>query len=392
MASAAFTPDTGCARQLMESGGANMKKCFQCATCSVACPMAPDLRPFPRKEMVWASFGLKDKLMTDVDLWLCHNCGNCSDLCPRGAQPAELMAAGRNMVFRELVLPGRVGRWMSHPKGLIWLIAIPAILWLVVWGIRADMVGSFFPRTADGRIVFGTIFAGDYTIDPIFMITFFGALAIMAAGGKRLWDSFTPPGGVHVVGKSKGWFRALCEVLWEEVIYASKFSECEEGPATGVPQQSRRFSHTALVWSFGILALVTTIVAIGHWGGKICPAILIETPMPLSFPVKILANIGAFILIVALALLTWRRLTLNAKYQSSSWYDWYLLGVIWAVAITGILSELFRLADSVHAAFFIYYVHLVVVWMLFAWAPWSKLGHFIYRVVAMVHVKMYGRS
>ena len=82
-------------RALEEAGGESLKKCYQCATCSVACPLAPANAPYPRKEMVWASWGLKDKLRADVDLWLCHNCGNCADLCPRGARPADLMGAAR---------------------------------------------------------------------------------------------------------------------------------------------------------------------------------------------------------------------------------------------------------------------------------------------------------
>lgn len=392
MARTVLNPNVQFTRQLMEAGGGDLKQCFQCATCSVACPMSPDLAPFPRKEMIWASFGLKEKLMADVDLWVCHNCGNCSELCPRGAKPAEMMSAARGMVFQDLIGPAPVARWMSKPSGLIWLFAIPAILWLLVWGIRAGIVGSWFPRATDGKIVFGNIFYGDYTIDPIFMLTFFCALAIMSVGAKRLWESFTPPGGVTVLGRRKGWIAALWDVLWEEVISAQKFSECEDGPETGQPRQSRRVSHTMLVWSFCILALVTAIVALGHWGGKIMPAILIETPMPMNCPVKILANIGALMLLAALAMLTWRRMTLNPKFQSSGYYDWYLLGIIWAVAITGVLAQTFRLMDCVHAAFIIYYIHLVVVWMFFAYAPWSKLGHFVYRTVALVHVKMYGRS
>jgi quinone-modifying oxidoreductase subunit QmoC len=30
--------------------------------------------------------------------------------------------------------------------------------------------------------------------------------------------------------------------------------------------------------------------------------------------------------------------------------------------------------------------------MLFAYLPWTKLGHFVYRTVALVYVRMYGRS
>lgn len=91
-------------------------------------------------------------------------------------------------------------------------------------------------------------------------------------------------------------------------------------------------------------------------------------------------------------MLTARRLKLNPKHQGSSWYDWYLLGIIWLVAVTGILSQVFRLADAIQPAFVVYYLHLVFVWMLFAYLPWSKLGHFVYRTAALLFVRMYGRG
>ena len=63
----------------------------------------------------------------------------------------------------------------EQASGLPFLFAIPALLWLFIWWIRAGFNdGNWFPRAADGRIVFGQVFYGDYTIDPIFMITFFG--------------------------------------------------------------------------------------------------------------------------------------------------------------------------------------------------------------------------
>ena len=61
MAQNILKPDSTFTRELMEAGGESLKKCYQCATCSVACPMAPENAPYPRKEMVWASWLVKRK-------------------------------------------------------------------------------------------------------------------------------------------------------------------------------------------------------------------------------------------------------------------------------------------------------------------------------------------
>lgn len=382
-------------RGLQAAGGETLKKCYQCATCSVACPMAPANAPYPRKEMAWASWGLKEKLRRDVDLWLCHNCGNCAELCPRGARPADLMGAARNMIYKDLTAPAVVGTWMSSAKGLPFLFGIPALLWLAVWWIRAGYNGGeWFPRAADGRIVFGQIFYGDYTIDPIFMITFFGACFVLYTGVTRLLALFRPEGAVLVLGKTKPWWLHLYDVVVEEILTHKKFDQCvapSDTPTAVQEKTSRKAGHMALFYSFAILAFVTAVVAVGHWGGKVIPAVKLETPLQLSNPVKILANLGALGLLFGLGALTLRRMGLNPKHQGSGFYDWYLLGVIWVVAVTGILSQAFRLLDAVKPAFCVYYLHLVAVWMLFAYLPWSKLGHFVYRTAALTYVRMMGR-
>lgn len=375
-------PDLEFVKELQAVGGESLKKCYQCATCSVACPISPTNNPYPRKEMVWASWGLKDKLLSDVDIWLCHNCGTCSDLCPRGAKPGDLLSALRNMTYARLTQPTVVGKWLSSPQYLPILVAIPAILWAVVWMIMAGVNGSLFPQ---GDIVFGKLFPGDFTIDPIFMLTFFTAVGILFKGTKNLIASFQPEGRTLMLGKTKHWTLHLVDVILEEVLTHTKFKDC------GADKSDRKVGHMILMYSFVILAFVTGVVAVGHWGGKVIPAIEIHTPMPLTFPVKILANIGAVMLLVGLAILTVRRKALDPKKTSSNYYDWYLLGVIWVVAVTGVLSQLFRLAGIAPVAYSVYYVHLVAVWMLFAYLPWSKLGHLVYRTAALTYVRAMGR-
>ncbi len=396
--SARIEPDISFIRELQAAGGETVKKCYQCATCSVACPISPADNPYPRKEMIWAQWGLKDKLLADPDIWLCYNCGGCSDLCPRGARPADLMAAMRNMAYKKMVEPTVIGTWMSDIKHLPILIAIPAVLFLFLWWFMASINfhgyfphGGMFPIPKPGvGIEFARVFYGDYIIDPLFMFVVGFVIFSFYKGITRLIANIGPQGSVMVLGKRKHWLQCLVETIILEILPHTRFAECGDAEEKRI----RKTGHMALVFGFIALAIVTGTIAFGHWVGRIpfLSGIYIETPLPLGHPIKILANIGMILLLVGLTYLTLRRKGLDAAKQSSSYYDWYLLGVIWAVAVTGMGSQLFRLAGLTAPAFITYYIHLVAVFMLFAYLPWSKLGHLVYRTAAITYVRYMGRK
>ena len=153
-----------------------------------------------------------------------------------------------------------------------------------------------------------------------------------------------------------------------------------------------------LFYGFICLAIVTNLLAFGYWNKVILGVFGIEvhnwfhTPMSFGNPNKWLAIIGMLLLLTGLTLLTKRRLSQDPKKTGSSYYDWYLLGVIWAVAITGTLSMLLRLSGVAVLAFPMYYLHLISVFMLFAYLPWSKLGHLVYRTAALTYARYIGRK
>ena len=121
-------PDLGYVKEVIAAGGESLKKCYQCATCTVVCDVTGDAQPFPRKEMVWAQWGLKERLINDADVWLCHQCADCTAKCPRDAKPGEVLGAIRRTAYRAHAVPAFMGTLFSDIKYLPVVFAIPIVV------------------------------------------------------------------------------------------------------------------------------------------------------------------------------------------------------------------------------------------------------------------------
>src|SRR3972149_9333576 len=101
----ALLPSSSFRKALLERGGAPAGKCYQCATCSSVCDLAPAAAPFPRRQMLWAQWGLADRLAGDPTLWLCHQCNDCTARCPRDARPGDVLQVLRALMIERLAAP-----------------------------------------------------------------------------------------------------------------------------------------------------------------------------------------------------------------------------------------------------------------------------------------------
>lgn len=83
-------------------GGENIKRCFQCGTCSAGCPIRwIDGKYNPRKIIRMVILGMRDRVLSSDFIWLCSQCYTCEERCPQDVRIPEIMHAIKNLAVRE---------------------------------------------------------------------------------------------------------------------------------------------------------------------------------------------------------------------------------------------------------------------------------------------------
>jgi heterodisulfide reductase subunit C len=70
-----------------------LTRCIQCAVCASACPAVYHMDYTPRKLIAMISAGWKDEVLASNTFWTCASCFACTERCPEGLKPAEMMYA-----------------------------------------------------------------------------------------------------------------------------------------------------------------------------------------------------------------------------------------------------------------------------------------------------------
>lgn len=386
MAEQIVKPDLNFINDVIKSGGESLKKCFQCATCSVVCNVTPDDKPFPRKEMVHAQWGLKDKLISNPDIWLCHQCSDCTAYCPRGAKPGEVLGAVRNLAIQHYS-PTPLAKMVGDPKFLLILLAIPVLLFLSYIVPKGYLDFSAIPRGEDGGIVYSKFMPVFPQIDVTFVAAALFAVVCFAAGIMKYWKDMAANAGITKYGMMAN--GNIFETIYKtmvEIMAHKRFQKCNV-------TKGRSISHLMVFYAFIGLAITTTLAIVYLYGHEFfsIPKMGIfnfgESPYPLYDPLKIIGNISGIALIVGITLVVTNRLKNAGKAGMGSYYDWLFIAVVAGVAITGMGAQLFRLANIAILAYPTYFAHLVFVFFLFAYAPFSKMAHMVYRATSMVFAK-----
>lgn len=370
-------PDLRFIEGIIEGGGTSLKKCFQCATCSVICSLSPDKKPFPRKEMIWASWGLKKRLMVDPDIWLCYQCGDCTSYCPRGAKPSEVLSAIRKIAISHYAFPSFLAKIIEKPKFLPLLILISSFLLGLSLFLKGAL-SSLFVSSEMGKIIYpSTPIFPRWLLNSLFLsfsilvfiLSFIGVFRFFLAINRA--NPNTPKAKL---GKS-------ILLALKEIITHNNFLSCNIN--------KKRFLSHSFVF-FGFIALF--IVGMWVMTAGINPIFQkgFIYPFNLLNPLKIMANLGGLFLIAGCLIMARERL--SNKEKMGTYFDWIFIFLLLFVATSGFATELLHYLRIDSLRYILYFIHLASVVLLFLFLPYSKFAHLLYRTIAMIHSEYYGRK
>ncbi|MGA2964736.1 MAG: quinone-interacting membrane-bound oxidoreductase complex subunit QmoC [Terriglobales bacterium] len=385
-------PDREFRNNLIASGGEDLKKCFQCATCSVVCELSDATKPFPRKEMIWAQWGLKDRLIADPDVWLCHQCNDCSLRCPRGARPGDVMAAIRREAILHYGAPRWLGNWVNEPRFLPILLLFPCLLLGLAAWVRGPLERYFGASYTPNHIVISYWSQLPQWLLIVFFVPFvLMDVVVLALGMMRFWrDLKACDREAGYTGRGQSLIGSMRSAL-RSIVLHEDFDRC-------TAERPRMNSHRLVL--FGFLGLL--VVDLWVLTARFNPLLRDGIAYPFNFwsPWKILANLAGGAMLIGCARMVRDRMPRTGRtgtwfagtLLTGTWFDWTFLGLAVAAALTGFGCEILHYARVDPLRYAMYVIHLATVFALLVLLPYSKFAHMIYRAAAMVYAAHTGRQ
>ena len=366
--------DPAITAELAHYGGDTAVKCFNCGNCTAVCSLTNQDTVFPRRYIRYIQLGLKEKMQSSLDPWLCYYCGDCSDTCPREAQPGKLMMASRRWLIGAYDWTG-LSRLMYKREA--WELGILGIVALVVLGLFA------LPENFGFRLLAAHPEARQSVNLAYFApkeIVHWGDLALAVLLGVMLMSNaarmawFVLKSGPRI---SPDVFVLQLKELIIHGLTQKRWRDCT------TDSTKHWLRHLFLVSGYGTMfALVVVFLywfqvenASFHW-------------------TSLLGYYGTLALLGATTWIMVDRIQKKDQiHKFSDLADWLFVILLFLTSVSGILLHLFRLLDLPMPTYVMYVVHLMIaVPMLAVEVPFGKWAHLFYRPLALYLLAVQARA
>ncbi len=314
----------------------------------------------PRRSMHALQLGLEDKLKGSLEPWLCYYCGECSEQCPKEAEPGETMMSMRRWLTSKYDFSGIGGLFYRSWRWEVFAILFAALLTgigFTLFGLSQGSISVY--GGADAFLPSAKVHLFDWTM-AIMLVILLGTNAI------RMWRFVMGGSGRRASARTS----PVC-TLPVHFFTQPKYQQCERKRPWAV--------HLALMLSY-----VTMLVLIMFFLHEMASGPAID------WRVHVFGYLASAGLIVAVILNMRGRLKKDTpQHAHSHESDWMFLILLLVVAVTGVLQHILHRSGLDAAANVMYVIHLMgVVPMLVLEVPFGKWSHLAYRPLAVYFARV----
>ena len=370
---------------LKEFGVKDAATCFNCGNCTAVCSLSTESTPFPRKTIRYLQLGLSDKLMQSPEPWLCYYCGDCSETCPRQANPGEVMMGLRRYLTSRY-------DWTGFSR-LFYTSKIFEVLSILV---VAALVGLGFylfhgPMLTD-RVALN-VFAPNTTIEILDLIMLVVLSFFLLSNAFRMSKAVMGNAGPFSVNVLSGGTKAeqpailifgisVQTYLKEAKEFVVQFFTQKRFDTCGTPsQRTQWFVHLLIMTGYSVVFL---LVVVGiRWFQR-------DEIYAFWHPVRLLGYYATFAILYGVTYAIMGRLKKSKSvYEHTHSTDWAFLILLWLTTFSGILIHFTRLLELPLTTYYIYLIHLMIaVPMLVIEVPFAKWTHQLYRPLILYLMKV----
>jgi nitrate reductase gamma subunit/ferredoxin len=368
-------------KEVRKYGKFDTNACLNCGGCTITCTLSSNETILsPRLCLQYVRIGLRERLLNNLDPWLCYYCGDCSTSCPRQADPGETMMTLRRYFTANYDWTG-IAKKLYTVKA--WKFAAIFLLAGIVFLVWALLPGLGLPTSADG-MSFNDLAPAEivHVVDIVVAIFLFSLLLSfvfnMYLKTLRYDKSLKIP--------LKLYFTEIGKILFH-FFTQWNFSKCEKEPGSFFTRlREGKYTywiiHFLLMSGYGLL-LILIIFFLSWFQGE-------DESYHWWNIQRILGFYGTIMLITGTIYFLIRRIKKDkekSKYSHST--DWTFIILLLLTTLTGIAIYFSRINNAPLLGFYMYLIHLMVaIPMLVIEVPFSKWAHLSYRPVAIYFYKI----
>jgi len=372
MMSSAVNPDL--LLNLKKYGVTDATTCFNCGNCTAVCSLSSESIPFPRKTIRYLQLGLDSKLMQSPEPWLCYYCGDCSDTCPRQANPGEVMMGIRRYLTSRYDWTG-ISRLFYTSKAF-------EVLSILVVAALVGLAFYFFhgPMPAD-RVALN-VFAPNTTIEILDLILLVVLSFFLLSNAFRMSRAVMDHIGKPVFGEGSIFGIPVRAYLQGAKEFVVQFTTQKRFVTCGTRSQRIQWVVHLLIMTGYSIVFLMVVVGI-RWFQR-------DEVYALWHPVRLLGYYATFAILYGVSYAIIGRLKKSKSvYQHTHSTDWAFLVLLWLTTFSGILIHATRLLELPHTTYYLYVIHLMIaVPMLVIEVPFAKWTHQLYRPLILYLMKV----